>query len=368
MKKRIILAITLIAALSIMVGCGKNKDVVEENGTAVVEDIDPNEYVTLGDYSAITISIAPKVEVTEKQVEEKYQAVLLANKSYESVTDRPAETGDLVEIDYIGTVAGEEFDSGTIGADGQDFLLGSQTMIDGFEEAILGMRVGEQKIADITFPEQYTETLAGKEAQFDITLKVIKKEIYPEILTEAMITAVNSDCKTEEELKAAFRAELEKANEDTYLENTKREALNVVLNASTFEEKLPAVMIEEAKSMILAQTEQWAGAYGVDLETLVTSYFQQTMEEFYVDLEQQALTYVKSDLLMQVLIEKEKVKATKKDVKAYGEEHYKNYGYESAAEFIEAIGEESFYPVIESERVFDILLENTTVNDLVVGK
>jgi trigger factor len=349
MKKKIAFAIVTIAAVATLVGCG-NK-----------------EYVTLGDYSAITIEIDPKEEVTNEDVEAKYQEVLDANMSYETITGRTAESGDLVEIDYVGTVDGEEFDSGTIGADGDDFLLGSDTMIEGFEEAIIGMSIGEEKIAEITFPEDYySEDLSGKLAQFDITLNAIKKAVYPEELTEEMIMAVNPDCTTEEELRAAFRLELEEAVDAAYLEAQKSAIIYNLVESATYADELPEEMLTEYEDMLVDQTEQWAAAYGVDLETLVSSYFYQTMDEFYADTEEQAILYAKQELLMDALAEAEGIEVSSEDITAYAEEIYLDYGYESAEVFIEAYGEDAFISAIEADRVFDILLANTTTNDLVV--
>ena len=85
--------------------------------------------------------------------------------------DRVAANGDLVNINYVGTIDGVAFDGGT--ADNQYLVLGSKTMIDGFESGIVGMRAGITKTIDVTFPEDYAEDLAGKDAQFAITLNAV---------------------------------------------------------------------------------------------------------------------------------------------------------------------------------------------------
>lgn len=86
-----------------------------------------------------------------------------------------AQNGDYVNIDFVGKLDGEVFDGGS----GEDYelKLGSDTMIDGFEDGIVGMKLNEEKTITVTFPEEYVADLAGKEATFDITLNKIYREI-----------------------------------------------------------------------------------------------------------------------------------------------------------------------------------------------
>ncbi len=86
-----------------------------------------------------------------------------------------AQNGDYVNIDFVGKIDGVAFSGGT--AEGYELKLGSDTMIDGFEDGIVGMELNEEKTITVTFPENYTEELAGKEATFDITLHKIYREI-----------------------------------------------------------------------------------------------------------------------------------------------------------------------------------------------
>lgn len=90
-----------------------------------------------------------------------------------------AQNGDYVNIDFVGKVDGEEFEGGSTEDydDGYELKLGSNTMIDGFEDGIVGMKLGEEKTITVTFPDNYYEELAGKEATFDITLNKIYREI-----------------------------------------------------------------------------------------------------------------------------------------------------------------------------------------------
>lgn len=94
---------------------------------------------------------------------------------FSSDTSSAAQNGDYVIIDFVGKMDGVAFDGGS--AEGYRLKLGSDTMIDGFEDGIVGMKLDEEKTITVTFPENYTAELAGKEATFDITLHKIYREI-----------------------------------------------------------------------------------------------------------------------------------------------------------------------------------------------
>ena len=95
------------------------------------------------------------------------------NSRMVSVEDRAVKDGDIVTIDFAGTVDGVAFDGGT--AQGQQLTIGSNTFIPGFEEQLIGAKIGESRDVKITFPENYVPTLAGKDVVFKVTIKDIKK-------------------------------------------------------------------------------------------------------------------------------------------------------------------------------------------------
>lgn len=367
----------ILVVVATLVGCGNNENATivneagneattEEAAEETIVEVIASDYVTLSDYSAITVNV-DKQEVTDEVIDEKVNAILQRNFSYEVITDRPAESGDLVEITYVGTADGEEFDSGTIGADGSDFMLGSGATIDGFEDAIIGLSVGEQKIAEVPFPEDYGNTeLAGKDAEFDITLVAIKKIVYPEELTEEMITAANPECTTEEELREAFRVEMEEIYENQYNENVQHAALDVVTAEATFADELPQSIIDNYSVMIYSQLDQTAMLYGMDMTTLLESFYGQTLEEFDVVVMEQATQSTKMELVMKAIIEEKDIQVTDEEVNAYAESELESSGYETVEDFISMVGFDNFKLFLQEEKVLDLLVENTTVEPVEV--
>ena len=140
----------------------------------MADDLTP--YVTAGEYKNLTITYPAVDAITDEDVNDHVVAhVVDMGDDVETVTDRAAAMGDVVNISYVGTIDGEAFDGGS--DDDCNLLLGSGSMIDGFEEGIVGMQFEETKTIDVTFPEDYhSEDLAGKAAKFEITLNTIYAE------------------------------------------------------------------------------------------------------------------------------------------------------------------------------------------------
>ncbi|TNF03760.1 MAG: trigger factor [Gammaproteobacteria bacterium] len=134
--------------------------------------------ITLGDFSQLTIE-KPVSEVTDEDVTVMLDALRKQSATWEEV-DRPAAMGDEVAIDYVGTKDGEEFEGGKA----EDFLieLGAGRAIPGFEEGIVGMSVGDEKVLPLTFPEDYhAEELRGANVEFTIKLHSVTEAALPEL-------------------------------------------------------------------------------------------------------------------------------------------------------------------------------------------
>ena len=159
-------------------------DGFDENG--YLDGVTAADYVTLpDDYADITID-ASLAEVTDQDITDYInQNILSSFATTNQVTDRAAQDGDTVNIDYVGTIDGVAFDGGS--DQGYDLELGSGTFIDGFEEQIVGHTPGETFDVNVTFPENYgSADLAGKAAVFSTTLNYISETVTPEV-TDAWV-------------------------------------------------------------------------------------------------------------------------------------------------------------------------------------
>ena len=238
----------------------------EENKTADAGDTrlvtvdDVSKYVTIGEYKGLTLDNTVEV-VTDDAVEGRLEQEL-QNKA-EEVTDGSVQNGDVVTINYVGTKDGVAFDGGT--ANNYELTIGSGTFIDGFEDGIIGMKKGETKDLDLTFPEDYASSdLAGQEVTFKVTLQSFKRA--PELTDEW--AAKNTDCKTADDYKKEIRKTLE-SEAKTNARNTLREtAWNTVLSSSEVKE-YPQEDLDTAKTEFKTLYENYAKQGDMTLEDFV---------------------------------------------------------------------------------------------------
>ena len=162
---------------------------------------DVSKYVTIGEYKGLTLDRA-SVTVTDDDVQAEIDHNLEENGT--EVNDGTVEEGDSVTINFTGTIDGKEFDGGS--AEDYDLVIGEGGMIDGFEDGIIGMKKGETKELDLTFPDDYyEESVAGKPVVFKVTLQKFTR---PSELNDEWVAA-NTEYKTVDEYRAAVKKELE---------------------------------------------------------------------------------------------------------------------------------------------------------------
>ena len=166
--------------------------------------------VVLGDYKGVEVP-RTDVTVTDEDVEKELKQEQEKNSRQVTLDDEAAENGDTVTMDYVGTIDGEAFEGGT--ADAADLTLGSGTFIPGFEEQLVGVKAGETKVVNVTFPEDYhAEDLKGKDAVFTCNIIKISRKELPELNDEFAQDV--SEFDTLEEYKEDLRKNLQKQREN----------------------------------------------------------------------------------------------------------------------------------------------------------
>jgi trigger factor len=143
-------------------------------------------------------------DVTDEEIDEAIKADLTNFAEQTDVTDRGAEYGDTLNINFKGFESGVAFEGGT--AENYEMVLGQAGFIEGFEEQLVGHKVGDEFTIDVVFPEDYSENLAGKPAQFEIKMNSIKANNYPELTDEFVKT--NFFCETVEDYRTQKKNEL----------------------------------------------------------------------------------------------------------------------------------------------------------------
>ena len=227
MQKKL-LAIVLGMALAVsVVGCGNKTDTYTELNSNLKSKVK-----TLGEYKGLTYSWE-EVTVTDQEVDEEIGYELEWYTEYEEITDRTtAQEGDVVNINYAGTVDGEAFEGGT--AEEYDLELGSGEFIPGFEEQIVGKEVGSEFDINVTFPDDYDETLAGKAAVFKIKLNKLQKSVPAELTDEFVKETLESDCDTVEQYKESVKEDLLLTKLEEVQENAVNGLVEQIVEKSEF--------------------------------------------------------------------------------------------------------------------------------------
>ncbi|MBR1876465.1 MAG: FKBP-type peptidyl-prolyl cis-trans isomerase, partial [Lachnospiraceae bacterium] len=191
-----------------------------------IGSVDVSKYVTLGEYKGLTMS-ENDITVSEGDIEAAVLNDLEAMAEKKSVDDRPVIDGDIVNIDYKGTKDGVAFDGGT---GNYDLEIGSNSFIEGFEDGVIGMKIGETKDLDLTFPEDYSaEDLAGQDVVFEVTVNSISENVVPSIkedgVLEKLAKKYDEDFNEVDDYLGYIKDTLEKANEEAALTETRIDLL-----------------------------------------------------------------------------------------------------------------------------------------------
>ena len=168
-----------------------------------IDGVDVLSLVTLANYENISVP-ADEVSATEEEVDNTINATLTSHRELSTDAALEIADGDTVNIDFVGTVDGVEFEGGNSGGSGYDLTIGSGSFIDNFEEQLIGHKPGEEVTVNVTFPEGYSDELGGKEASFAVTVNGIM--VTPE-LTDAFV--VENFAEVGVSTAAVYRAKVE---------------------------------------------------------------------------------------------------------------------------------------------------------------
>jgi len=287
--------------------------------------------VKLGKYKDLGVK-KDEIKVSKKEIDEEVQK--LASRLAEIVVKEDGEVveGNTAVIDFDGYVDGKPLEGGN----GKNYPLeiGSHTFIPGFEEGLVGMKVGEEKELNLKFPEEYTKELAGKEVKFNVTIREIKERILPELDKDFYQDLGFDDIDNEED----FRKEVKKAIEAKKQEEVNNKYLDDVLEAAAKNMEVeinPEIIDDEVHRMINQFAEQ-IKMQGLTLE----QYFQFTggsEADMHKNMEPEAEKRVKYRYLIEEVAEKEKIEVTDKEAEAAADEMASQYAI-SKEEFLSHFG------------------------------
>jgi trigger factor len=287
-------------------------DGIDENG--LWEGLTATDYVELYDYDAFPVPSTVHA-ISDSAVQDEITAILESYATTEQITDRAIVDGDTVNIDYIGSVDGVEFDGGNTDGAGTDVTIGVTSYIDGFLEQLIGHNPGDAFDINVTFPEDYgVDELNGKAAVFATTVNYIAKTVAPE-LDDAFVAdnlALDYGYSTVSEMQSGIHDDLQKNAIQNYIYEHLTTAVTV--------DSIPERLIDYQRNMMLQYYTEYAEGYGVELDEFLATYVGVASVDELIETNsesnRQAAQY---SLVVQAITEDAKISVTNEDVAEYFE-------------------------------------------------
>ena len=273
--------------------------------------------VTLGEYKGLS-AIKGEVKVTEEDVADRLQT--LADRQTRLVSvEREAKLGDTAVIDFEGFLNGVPFDGGK--GENHSLELGSGSFVPGFEDQVIGMKAGDEKDIDITFPEQYTPELAGKAVVFKVKVHEVKEKEIPELDDEFAKDV--SEFDTLDELKADLEKKIAEEQEKAAQQAFTDALMEQVAEGITVE--IPDAMVENQTKQFIDNFKMQLAQQGIPYE----EYLKMTGTEeakLMEEAREPALRQVRMDLAMAAIIKAEGITASDEEVEGEYTKMAEQYG------------------------------------------
>lgn len=331
------------------------EDTSEDTPTTaeLMAGIDVEKCVTLGDYKGVTVEKTIQ-SVTDEDVQNEIDNALA---NYPVEVDQAAKEGDTVNIDYVGKIDGEEFDGGS--DQGADLKLGSGKFIDGFEDGLIGARKGETRTLNLTFPEDYTQDLAGKAVEFTVTVNAVKEPLSEP--TDQWVADNIEGYDNIADYKAGIRSEQEESNEQTAENQVRYAAWTQVIDNCTINE-YPETLVEVGKKLYEQQVETYAKYAGMELDAYIESSGL-TQEEYQSNMEEYGKNVAAQALVCQAICDKEGFAIGDDDYQKALQDMLTEYGC-TEDELIQTYGQDNVEQSIMLNRVSNLILENANVTEV----
>lgn len=310
--------------------------------------------VELGEYKGLKAT-KKSTKVTADEVKAELARMQEQNSTVSDVDDRAVKKNDIVVIDFEGFVDGKAFEGGK--AEKYELTIGTNQFIPGFEDQIIGHKIGDEFDVNVKFPEDYQADLASKDAVFKIKLHGIKVKEVPALDDEFAKDV--SEFDTLDELKKDIKKQLEKRKND----DAENELHNTLLEevAKGIKAEIPEAMIEKTIDDDVNEYSYRLQSQGLKLETYL-KYTGMDMKGFREGFKERAETQVRLNLALEKIIEKEKIEVTEEDIEA----EYKKYAdaYNMDIDTIKkAVSAESLKPELASRKAIDLIVDSAVVTE-----
>lgn len=383
MKKKAVALLLCVSMMMTLNACGKtNKDntqgteTVAETETEVIPssaDItyDAGDYVSLGDYMNMEVTLDKDYQVTDDMVKNYVNNNVIANYPYYVESDKTVvENGDVANIDYEGLLDGEAFDGGT--AQDYDLEIGSGSFIDGFEDGLIGAEVGKETDLNLTFPEDYGNSdLAGKEVVFKVTVNAIKEkqDITYDTLTDEYVTYLSDKLGASYETVNDLTSDIR-----TYLEEQANSSRTQAIRSAVIS-KLPEVCTVNAlpDGLLDARMQEYLKKFedtyckDTTLEDYLSSTYNTTVDDFKTQVQSEIETELDTQLILEAIAAVENIEFDEDGFNSYVSSLLSSYGYDSEDALYENYaqtaedGKAYLQTIYLCNKALDRVIENTNV-------
>ena len=312
--------------------------------------------VELGDYKGLAVEIA-KQEVTDAAIDAEIEKDRDKASRTIDIEDRPIQDGDIVNLDYAGTVDGVAFDGGT--AEKQTLTIGSGRFIPGFEEQMIGMSVGEEKDLNVTFPDPYqSKDLAGKDAVFHVKVNGIQMVEKPELDDDFAQDISDFDTF------ADYKADVVKKLTERVQKNNENMAKNALVEKAVENAKvdIPQAMIDRQSDYMIQEMEMQSAYQGFRLDDYL-KYMGMTREALKAQNEAEATRRVKNELVLEAIRKAEGIEPTEEDIEKQIAEQAERYGQDTE-DFKKGLTDEQREYLKDDAaitKVLDLMMESATI-------
>lgn len=347
MKKTQALGLTAVLMAALLSGCGNTS-------SEYLLDVKYSKYVKLCNYKGVEATKI-KFDITEADVQEQIEQNLYDYVTYDVVTDRGIETGDYANIDYVATMDNEEAEG--YSGEGEDILVGEGYIYPEVEEALVGMKTGEDKTVGVTLTDEYAEEEdVGKKLSVKVTLNEISVENLPEYNEE--FVQENTDFNTTEEYEESVKKEMQESKEEEYKYVAAEEIMAYLVDNSEFD-GYPQELYDECKENYDSSNEYYASMYGMELEDYLDTFGldEETQKQ---DIEDN----VQYEIVVGAIAQAEGMDCTEKEITDFIKDVYADYGYESEDAFSADYSDDEIGYELIYEKVIDFLYENAKFNEI----
>lgn len=304
-KSALIAGVCTMASVFWLAGCGPKE----------IE----NEYVKINRYTGLEVNEITESKVTDETVDSQMEQIRGNYATYKEITDRPAQKGDRVTIDYSGKVDEVAFDGGTASA--QQLELGAGGYIDGFEDGIVGHSAGETFDINTTFPDPYQNNpdLSGKDTVFTITLSKIEEVTLPE-MNDEFVTMVKGEDTTVEQYTKEIRGTLE-SQAVVQNQSDKKSVIIDELMKHVELLKYPKDKVQKYKDKMTEQYQQIATSLNMEFADFLEQYMGMDEDTFKEELDSQIKEYVKQQEVLDLIAKEEKITVSENEISEWLDEN-----------------------------------------------